>query len=227
MMAASELHPRVLYVEGKYDKFVLAEILEKNGVEWPRRNPPIWIEEIHPSTQNLITTAEVDRKLQRRLRDTWKQREFEALGIVVDADQDANAAWQRVQGWTQTLNLVLPATIASVTGFHHTHSDGRRFGAWVMPDNQGPGMLETWLASLIREEARPLFDWTPDVLQQAKTRGATFREVHYDKARVHCWLSWQDPPGEQLHHSVQNELLDAKCASAAPFVAWAKRLFGV
>jgi len=58
-----------------------------------------------------------------------------------------------------------------------------------------------------------------------RDHGAMFKNVHYDKATIHTWLAWMDPPGERLGGAIRAKILDATSARAQPFVAWFRRLY--
>lgn len=53
-----------------------------------------------------------------------------------------------------------------------TNADGLRLGIWIMPDNQSPGMMETFLAYLRPETNGPLLAYVHEAWSTAKTHGA-------------------------------------------------------
>ncbi|ALF56188.1 hypothetical protein ACX27_30425 [Nostoc piscinale CENA21] len=48
------------------------------------------------------------------------------------------------------------------TGLIHTIEDGIKFGIWIMPDNQISGMLETFLACLIKYEDESIWQYAQE-----------------------------------------------------------------
>jgi AAA ATPase domain len=64
-----------------------------------------------------------------------------------------------------------------------------------------------------------------DATAQARALGAPFRDAHREKAELHAWLAWQDPPGQQLHAAVRAHALPPAPPVTAAFVAWFRRLF--
>ncbi len=64
------------------------------------------------------------------------------------------------------------------------------------------GMLETFLTYMIPDENEPIWNYAKTVVMEAKNLSAPFIENHTDKANIHTWLAWQNPPGRQLHNAV-------------------------
>ena len=93
-----------------------------------------------------------------------------------------------------------------------------------MPDNVRAGMLETLLLAL-RTGDRVLHDHACAATAQARGFGAPFREPHREKAELHAWLAWQDPPGRQLHDAVRAHALPLAPPVTDAFVAWFRQLF--
>lgn len=105
--------------------------------------------------------------------------------------------------------------------------EGRRFGAWLMPDNQAVGMMETFLKHLRPGLNGDLHEHTRNAMRTARGLGAPWKELHADKAEIHTWLAWQDPPGQQLHGALMRSMLDATSENARPFIAWFRNLYGL
>ncbi len=70
------------------------------------------------------------------------------------------------------------------------------------------GMMETFLAYLIPDECVPLWQYAQEVSTEAKVRGALFTAAHAEKANIHSWLAWQNPPGLELHQAVMKRIFD-------------------
>ncbi|MEQ1737359.1 MAG: DUF3226 domain-containing protein [Rhodoglobus sp.] len=215
-MKRPRLTPKVLLAEGKDEQWVLPELLDAAGVAWPSQAPPVWIEETN-GIATILSSPVIETEL--------KTSGLRILGIVVDANGDIGARWQSLSA---RLEMVIPGLPPEprLEGVVHDRSDGIRVGLWIMPDNLERGMLETLLLR-IRAGDGTLYDHARDAVAAARTKGATFLEAHRDKAELHTWLAWQDPPGQQLHAAVRAHALDARSPLAAPFVAWFRRLFDV
>ena len=102
-----------------------------------------------------------------------------------------------------------------------------KLGFWIMPDNRQSGMLEDFLVDLIPTESSELFDFAKECVDQAKTKGADFKDNHKRKAEIYTWLGWQNPPGKQLHEAINMRILDPHKPTSKPFVKWFCELFGI
>jgi hypothetical protein len=213
-MNRPRLAPKVLLVEGKDEQRVLPELLELCGIEWPDKNPPVWIEDAN-GIETILGTPLIETEL--------KISGLRTMGILVDANGDLASRWQSLR---VRLAAIIPELSAAPepNGCVHDRDDGIRIGVWVMPDNRVGGMLETLLLRL-RPGDGELHDHARDAVAIARTKGAPFSAAHLDKAELHTWLAWQDPPGQQLHAAVRAKALDPLGAGAAPFVAWFRRLY--
>ncbi len=105
------------------------------------------------------------------------------------------------------------------------NNDGKHFGAWIMPDNQKLGMIETFLRYLVPGNQAALWSHAERSTADALDHGATYKHLHSDKARIHTWLAWGDPPGERFGTALLKKILDASAPSATPFVKWFKDLY--
>lgn len=195
----------------------IPELIEANGVVWGDR-PADWIVEViaaggvsHLVAAQFITTHLDDPTLTH-------------LGVLLDADDDAAAAFASVRSLCLGAFPALPS-VPSIGGTVTEH-DGRTLGIWVMPDNRQRGMLETFLGSLV-EPGDVIWRHAMAARAQAVALGAPVKATHWDKADVHTWLAWQEPPGRQLHDAVKQRILRADAPYAAAFVGWFRRTFAV
>ena len=128
-----------------------------------------------------------------------------------------------IKGLLEKQNIKAPNNLPT-QGYVDELDNNVRIGVWIMPDNQHTGMIETFLTKLVPADD-PLWAYTLEVTNNAKGKGAPFKEVHHDKAKIHCWLAWQDEPGYQLHEAVKYKLLEPGREEATRFINWFKRLF--
>lgn len=217
------VHKNLLLVEGEQDKRVIPYLIEENGIPWGNTKNPIVFIEAYGGDSNLLDPLVISTEL--------KARDRQALGLIVDADDNLLGRWQGVRHICLQSMPDLPETLPA-TGLIHTAPNGVRFGVWIMPDNQQRGMLETFLAELLPEEKSGgektvLWDYAQQVVQQAKTKGAPFGDTHFDKANIYTWLAWQKPPGRQLHEAVKEHILTPCHPKAQVFLNWFQSLYGV
>lgn len=96
-----------------------------------------------------------------------------------------------------------------------------------MPDNATRGMMETFLLALRVDEQAALRKHAESAVDLASAHGAAFTPLQRDKALIHTWLAWCDPPGRQLHDAVKQAMLDPTRPYAEPFLAWFKALYEI
>lgn len=218
---AKHYHPKRLLVEGQDDLRVIPELIEKNGIYWGAKKEEAIISIQECGGYENITYDLIYTELQTG-RCTH-------LGLMVDADDNASLRWQSIRNACLQIESIshLPEQIPE-TGLIINISNGTefiKFGVWMMPDNQNRGMLETFLAYMIKDESDPLWQYAQEVVTEAKTKGAKFIDEHIDKAYIYSWLAWQKPPGRQLHNAIQEEILNPQHPKAQIFVKWFKDLY--
>lgn len=220
-------HPRLLLVEGADDQRLLPWLIELGcGLEWERDGRPLVFIEKRGGSEALLQRGTIAADLFDSGR--------EALGVVIDADDDAGRRWQSLRDLL-LVDLIgldahgVPLFLPQDGFIAEIDQDGpggpRRIGVWVMPDNQSLGMLETFVRSLISE--RELHGLAEQSCDEATRLGAPFKTAHRDKAIVHTWLAWQDPPGRQLHDAIRQKMLDPSAPAGQAFIDWFRKLFRI
>jgi hypothetical protein len=206
-----------LLVEGAKDRRLFPYLMEANGVSWPKGNEPVEIKDLGG---NLLAKYEASAEI--------KEPGLQRLGIVLDADDNVAGSWQSIKEWFGEWFPDMPEEIP-FEGYVSTPNErGIRLGAWIMPDNQSEGMLETFLKLLVKESDKTLFAFVEKTCLEAKSSyNAGFKDVHFDKARIHTYLSWQDEPGRQLHEAIAHGVLDPVSSHSQPIVRWFRTLFEI
>ncbi|NJK59995.1 MAG: hypothetical protein HC918_06785 [Oscillatoriales cyanobacterium SM2_1_8] len=205
--------PRRLIVEGADDKRVIPQIIEAHGIAWgeTRAEAIVHIED-YDGVENLMKAIGAE----------LKRSELQALGIAIDADEDWAGCWRSLQqAWARSIPN-FPETLPE-EGLITKMDNDIQFGVWIMPDNRSRGMLETFLSYLVPEPTDAIWEYA----QAAQRLGASFRDVHRDKAQMHTWLAWQDPPGQQLHLAVKQQILRPGHPKAQAFVDWFRKLYSL
>jgi hypothetical protein len=222
--------PKLLLTEGRDDLLVVSEVFEKaTGLKW------------EPAPRQFLVEIEwcgSDTEVLRRIDVKWKESGRKILGVVLDADS-SGARWLEVRARAPSETRARIPEHLPPEGLVLDMDNGRRFGVWIMPDNQSPGMLETFLLRLRSSMPSALGEHVVSSMQTAKSLMdahlaghpdacppvRSWRHIHRDKAEAHTWLAWQDPPGIRLHEAVRKELLDVQAPLAQAFVGWLRRLY--
>lgn len=209
-----------LIVEGEQDKRVIPQLMAANGVTWPLGKEPVYIQSY--GSDGFIN----NKKISARLKD----RGLTHLGLIIDADENPKDRWQSIKNACLKVETIQESIdnfpeIMPESGIIINMINNQKFGVWMMPDNENRGMLETFLAYMIKDESDPLWQYAQEVVTEAKTKGAKFIDEHIDKAYIYSWLAWQKPPGRQLHNAIQEEILNPQHPKAQVFVKWFKDLY--
>jgi hypothetical protein len=212
----TEIHRKILLVEGKQDVRVIPELMEANGVNWGTRKSPVVYIRDYDGYQRLIDPDVISTELQAS--------GLAAIGIMIDADDNPLARWQSLRSASLKSIPDLPETLPE-GGLIHTAPNGIRFGIWIMPDNKMRGMLETFLTYLIPAGNEALWQFAQAAAEASKSKGAAFTDFQLDKANIYTWLAWQNPPGRQLHQAITERILNPSHPDAQRFVTWFKTLY--
>lgn len=145
---------------------------------------------------------------------------------IWDADESLEAKWHAlrarcIQSFPEMPDELPPGGVVV------ENMSKKRFGAWVLPDNRSRGMMETFLSFLVPSEQDSLWQYAIAATNQARDHGAKYRDAHGDKACIHTWLAWSDPPGRQLHQAVIERILDPNSQHAQGFVRWFRALYEI
>lgn len=200
--------PRRLWVEGKDDSAVVQSLCEAHAV------PELFRVEHKSGVDEILDT------LFAGLRVPGTER----LGLVVDANGNAQARWDSIrhkleaEGYPDVPHRpVWDGIIISATEHRPV------FGAWIMPDNGSPGALEDFAAALVPADD-PLWRRAGEAVDAIPAEHRRFSDVRRSKAHIHTWLAWQEYPGSPMGQAIGKGDLDAHAALASRFIAWLRRL---
>ena len=212
-------NPNRLLVEGDEDQRVIPQLMEANGIRWGE-TPAEWVVEIKECNgfESMVKQGLIETEL--------KASGLRVLGIIADANEQAEQRWESLRNRCLASYPDLPDELPT-TGLDAVNETGLKLGVWLMPDNRSHGMMETFLTYLVPDASNPVLKHAEAACAEARSLGATYKDVHSDKAKIHTWLAWQDPPGRQLHNAVQERILDARSPHSAAFVKWFRSLFQV
>jgi len=214
----ARLHTKFLLTEGKDDVYAIGSLMS-NHVAWGTTEDewPVKIESAG-SVGELLDDAYISASLKRP--------GLAALGVVLDANESFEGRWERIRQLFRPAFPRIPETLDQ-DGMITESDSGLRLGVWIMPDNRSRGMLETFLAYLVPNDSEAVWQEAISASDRARNAGAPFKEIHADKARIHTWLAWQDPPGRPFGEALKNTCLDPSVPQAAAFAQWFITLYGL
>lgn len=198
---------QLLLVEGENDKHVIWSLLKPSTI------PPVFEVREAKNLEGLLSLVPIELKGEH----------LGTLGIVVDADQDSRKRWTQVRSIFENAGFQIPKEIPKEGWIGD--SDGTRAGAWLMPDNSLPGMLEDFVSLLI-DKNDALRDEVTEALNLIEGKKLNrYKKIHRQKAFIHTWLAWQKGPGKPMGQAITAKYLKADSPSAQPFLNWIEKLF--
>ncbi len=214
---------RVLLVEGNDDKHVMWNLFEV-------RNVPERFSVKCPRSDSDDSENGGINNLFDSIPYWLASSDLERLAIVVDADSGGpDARWQAIRHQLEKAGHdSLPAThphdgaVLDLSLQPHTPRSVR-FGVWIMPDNQSEGMLEDFVANMIREDDE-MVPHVDDFLAAIPEDRRRYRKAHASKAHLHTWLAVSERPGRPMGQAIKAEShLDANHASVETFLTWIRK----
>ena len=148
----------------------------------------------------------------------------DTIGIIVDADENLDSRWEELTELLESLGYADIPDQPSPTGCIFT-AGRKRLGIWLMPDNQVAGILENFVALLIGEKDKPLWQHAQQSIESIPEGLKQFRQSRLAKAHMYTWLAWQKEPGIPMGRAIMERYLDAESPHADPFINWIKNLF--
>jgi hypothetical protein len=202
---------KILLVEGNDDEHVFKAIFGQHHLAY--------LDEIkeHGGYTNLIEA------LPLRLIES----DVLALGVVCDADTEPANRWTSIRNRLEMAGYVNVPQNPDPRGLVIVPPENSvlpRFGIWIMPDNQVPGILEQFLEFLVPVGDK-LFAYTELCIRNIPEGSRLFRDVDLPKAKIHTWLAWQKEPGKPLGQSITKRVLRADSDSCRKVVDWLRRLY--
>ncbi len=212
--------PYRLLVEGPDDKWVIVHLLARHGYSWDDAAV------LRPFVQDVGGVEKLSDRLVKAVLD--KRR----LGIVVDADENAEKRWAQLRGLLGRLGLEPP---------QHPNPDGviiagqapqSQVGIWLMPDNRESGTLERFVTQLVPSDDL-CWEYAGQSAQAAQARYRSSegqqqracKDKDLSKSHLHTWLAWQKEPGLAMGTALTAEILGPQSAAADKFRDWFVRLF--
>lgn len=211
---------RVLLVEGNDDLHVMSNLFEVRGV------PQVLRVERPKGASNPGDNGGLDQLLES-IPYWLASTELDCLAVVVDAnDKGPNARWRAIRsrllkaGHEETPENHDPKGTVFDLSLRAGTPRSVRFSVWVMPDNRSTGMLEDFVAGLIREPDKML-PRVDGFLDSIPTEQRRFSPQHHPKARIHAWLAVGERPGRPMGQAIKADAqLDANHPTVQPFLDW-------
>lgn len=166
-----------LLVEGKNDVHVIKNLWKRHGLLERFTIIPVGQED--GGVEQLLESIPVRLKTAR----------LSSLGIVLDADTNAQNRWQAICTCLQKAGYTNLPPDPQNTGTIIVQAGKPKVGVWIMPDNQLPGMPENFVINLIPSDDR-LFAMATSTLNSIEAQNLQkYALTHHAKALIHTWLA--------------------------------------
>ena len=206
-------NPNLLLVEGKDEQFTLPFFMDEY-VEWgdKKQDRVVEIKELD-GVENLLKPGVIEAES--------KTPGLKAFGVIIDANDSFDARWSRVRERCRKVAPGFPDDLPT-GGVIHVLPAGLRMGVWVMPDNRSRGVLETFLGLPRRSWSDCRSGISHGSLATAPAASpVAIRPAHRNKAHVHTYLAWVEPPGLSLPYSILKGAFSTRgCRSPRHLALW-------
>ena len=219
-MSARHLSPEVkaLLVEGQDDKHVVWQLYDACTQQEPMPEFGV-IEKV-----NLI-------QLLKSIPGEIRAPDREAVGIVIDADEDPEQRWNEVVDCLQHAVEHFPCELGPADIVRLCVRDPRgtilpsrpRIGVWMMPNNESAGELEDFVAAMI-PEGDLIWPMATRYIEDIPRVERKFSNDKILKAQLFAWLAARREPGRMGAAIGAGDLVLGGIVTEC-FVTWLRALF--
>lgn len=232
---------KVLLVEGTDDLNVIGHIFLNHNIEVVTEKR-IWkveniVDSIFIRDQEGLTNIQnnlekgVFEQLIEDFGTELKQSELKMLGIIVDANGNAQSRWESFANKLKDLGYEdIPKSAEPNGTILKKNKNGLpTIGVWLMPNNVDSGMLEDFVGLLIPNEQENLWKLVENTVSLIPDEERRFSKEpdHSSKAKIHTYLAWQKRPGVPFGIAIREKFLDVNAQNVANLMKWLKELFEI
>jgi hypothetical protein len=145
----------------------------------------------------------------------------QAVGILVDANDDVTGRWEAIRNRLQGADINPP---------QHLSPDGTiiqanpRIGIWLMPDNMSVGELEDFVVKMI-PEGDQVWPLSQRYIEEIPEEERKFSDGKTLRAQLYAWLAAREDP-RLMGLAIRAQDLKVDGTLSQKFVAWLNTLFG-
>ena len=199
----SEPSDRLLLVEGSDDQHVVRHLWERRY----GRGVPFQISP-RGGVDGVIESIRNEARVLGR----------QALGILVDSNNDPTTRWQSISDRIASVGIQAPATPHRDGTDIAATDDTPRIGIWLMPNNQSLGELEDFVAEMIPDND-PVWPLSQDYISRIPDEYREFAENKASTAEVYAWLAAREDP-RQMGAAIGARDLDIDGYLCTHFTDW-------
>ena len=144
----------------------------------------------------------------------------QAVGILVDANDDLRSRWDAVGYRLRMANIQFPQSPEPAG----TIIEGKpRVGIWLMPDNESSGELEDFVVQMILD-GDPVWPLSQQYIDGIPKDDRKFTEKKMLRAKLYAWLAARRDP-KQMGSAILSRDLKVDGPLCQDFVDWLIKLF--
>ena len=201
----SQSSDHVLLVEGQDDKHVVRHLCHRH-----ESTPSFSISDKDNITQ-LLESIGPEINVSGR----------QAVGILVDANDDVTGRWNAIQNRLRRADIEPPPSPSPDGTIIQAKP---RIGIWLMPDNTSAGELEDFVTKMIPTED-PVWPLSLSYIEGIPEADRKFSEKKKLRAQLYAWLAAREDP-RRMGLAIRARDLKVDGDLSKKFVAWLNRLFG-
>lgn len=211
-----ENNPNRLIVEGIADRQVVLGAIRPH-TDWPMHPRPLDQVPVFISLGGGVSEI----LSETSMGVIMKTKSIRNLGVMVDANSDPHARYRSLRNRCLKWFPTIPEELDE-RGLIVENPDGRRFGAWIMPNNKDSGALETLLNELISKDSLyPHINAFIDSVSSVRT----IDDKHREKSQLYAWMAVQKPPKQDLNSTFAERILNPMHPKLTAFVNWFLELY--
>ena len=227
---ASEQPARILLVEGQNDRHVVLHLCNRDShfqiiepTDSEESDAPYVVILPKPSSSFHIMVTNGINNLLDSIGPQIIVPDRQAVGILVDANDDFTARWDAVANRLSQEGIDPPAS-SNLAGTIIDTEGKPRVGIWLMPDNTSPGELEDFVVQMIPAGDR-VWPLSNRYIEEIPTEDRKFIESKTQRAKLHAWLAAREDP-RQMGLAIKTKDLEIDGPLCQKFVVWLTKLFG-
>lgn len=205
---------RILLVEGQDDKHVACHIVHRLGLDLNIKIDDGSDQGGYPNLRDRIDT-------------TIDESGVEAVGIMADANAEIANRWasitDRLSESNRFADTSLPANPDPAGTIIPEGPRRPRAGIWLMPDNQSPGELDDFVATMI-PPGDPVWPLAQEYIDGIPPNDREFAGGKIQRAKVHAWLAAREDP-RRMGAAIRARDLEVDVPLCQSFASWLRRLF--
>ena len=216
---------RILLVEGQDDKHVIRHLCkqhqatlsfffsdpDKDDSQVPVSDRPavfIWV------TGNI---NEVLKSIVPQIKAPDRQ----AVGILVDANDDVTGRWEAIRNRLQGADINPPQRLSPDGTIIQANP---LIGIWLMPDNLSAGELEDFVVQMI-PEGDQVWPLSQRYIEEIPQEERKFSDGKILRAQLYAWLAAREDP-RRMGLAIRAQDLKVDGTLSQKFVVWLNALFG-